>query len=80
MSHKLWIENGQEDPDKKLIITVSAKDYARIPNGRDPKQRHKVIRVRNLQTGKMFRLIRVPCGLDCWCALGLAPAPKRKEV
>ena len=67
---KIWIGN-QPNPDDRLKIEVSDSDAARLPL-REPTGR-VIVTVRDVNTGKQYRLRSAACGAECRCALEIVP-------
>ncbi len=65
----LWVGN-QSDPNDRLKLCLSKADQAKVqdlPRGKSVKAATVTDRI----TGKRFKLERISCGLDCYCAIGV---------
>jgi hypothetical protein len=65
---QLWIGTS-DDPESRMVITISAADCAKLP-ARGKPAKNEAIALTDLTTGKEVFVRRANCGLPgCWCAL-----------
>lgn len=67
-THKLWI-GTQPNPDDRLIIEVSERDYNKVP----VRNAVGTVTIKDVNTKEHYSVRRASCGLrNCNCALELA--------